>query len=776
MKNYYAKYYNEYLWLIREDNWVKDLQGIRESQLALGNGFLGSRAVLEEIPYDSKPGTYIAGLYDNVGSQVSELMNLPNPFNFKITAEGEKMGVATMDVIDHRRVLNLQQGLLIRRSVFQDTRGRKYDYQSMRFVSMHNKNIGLMQVIFTPLDDKAEITIETGIDTSIHNAGTATEGRKKHFKVRELGQFNNEGYLIVESFGKQHKVIFRSGFYYEINHKKIAAKDNVFSLKLKKNQTVIFTKMFYINAFSNEVDIEKIKTKTEKEFRKAFSTKFSTHLQNHTKQWTRLWDNAGILIWGAPEIEKNMRFNIYHMLICAPHDNGRSSIGAKALTSEGYRGHIFWDTEIFLLPFYLYVMPEAAKNILLYRYKRLDAAREIAKQNGYKGVMFPWESAGVGKDETPDRARDLDGKIIKIHTGSLEHHITADIAYAFYHYYNVVGDDKFFNEYGYEVMFETARFWASRVTYNKRKKVYEIKNVIGPDEFHEDVNNNAFTNMMAKWNLLTAYKLICSLKKKDSKCLKDITQKISLSKKEPLAWKNIASRMRISISKKQVIEQFDGYFKKKNIKIKSWDENFIPIITDKLTPRDYNKTQLIKQADVIMLLYLLSDAFNAKTKKANYEYYIDRTIHKSSLSLPVHASMAVELGDKNRSFRYFNAALHADLSNLHKNTHEGVHAACIGGTWQVLVNSFAGIRIYKEVLTINPSLPKMWHKIALKIHFRKNLIKLEISNEKIKLEFVPGNKKRKIKIRVFGILYQLYPGISVFSRSKYLKEKKEEYL
>lgn len=775
MKDYYKKYNSEYSWLIKAEGWVKDLQGVRESQLALGNGFLGSRAVLEELPYDAKPGTYIAGLYDNIGSQVSELVNLPNPFNFKITIDGEKSGVATMDVIEHKRALNLRYGLLTRHSIFKDTRDRKYDYQSLRFVSMQNKNIGVMQVIFTSLDAKVDISIETGLDTSVYNSGTATEGRKKHFRVKELGQLNNEGYLVVDTFGKKHTAIYRSGFYYKTKGKCVTAKDNVFDLRLGKGQTVTFTKIFYVNSMLKDQNLDKFKQVSEEEFRKAFNSNFPSLLRKHMNSWEKLWDVANISIWSAPEIEKNMRFNIYHMLISAPRDNGNSSIGAKALTSEGYRGHIFWDTEIFMLPFYLYTLPDAAKNILLYRYKRLDAARQIADENGYKGAMFPWESAGTGKDETPNRAKDLDGKIIKIHTGSHEHHITADIAFAFYHYYNVTHDEKFFKDYGYEVIIEAARFWASRVRYNKTKRKYEIKNVIGPDEFHEDVDNNAFTNMMAKWNLLTAHRLFYALKKSDAKCFNALVKKINLSGKEPPQWKNIAARIYFEVSKKQVIEQFSGYFKKRKIDIKRWDENSIPILTDKLTPRDYAKTQLVKQADVVMLLCLLSDAFSLQTKKVNYAYYVDRTVHKSSLSLPVYANLAVELDDRHRAYRFFNAALHADLSNLHGNTKEGIHAACVGGVWQVLINGFAGVRIYKELLAIEPRLPGMWRKLVFNIKFRKNLLKLEISNEKVKVELIPCDKKRKLKIRIFSTLHELHPGISVFKRSKRIKEKKQDY-
>jgi kojibiose phosphorylase len=754
MKDLYSRYNNKYSWLIKEEGWVKSLQGIREAQLALGNGYWGSRAVLEELPYEAKPGTYLAGVYDKVGSQVSELVNLPNPFNFKITADGEKLGVVTMDVLEHRRVLNLRSGLLSRRSIFQDSKKRKYDYQSLRFISMHDKNTGVLQVAFTPLEHRANISIETGIDTSVYNSGTATEGRKRHFRVKELGQFNKEGYLIVETFGKLHTVILRSGFYYRTKGKRIAAKDNIFQLKLEKNQTVIFTKIFCIDHIQQTENLNGFKKSSEKKFRKVFQTSPNTLLSKHIRAWEGLWEKAEVSIWGDPEVEKNFRFNIYHMLICAPCDGGNSSIGAKALTGEGYRGHIFWETEIFLFPFYLYILPDAAKNMLLYRYKRLSVAKENAENLGFRGAMFPWESAGLGIDETPDRAKDLDGKIIRIHTGRMEQHISADIAYAFYHYYNVSQDEKFMRDYGYEVIFETARFWASRVEYNKRKRKYEIKGVIGPDEFHNDVDNNAFTNMMAKWNLLTAYKLFGNLNS-DANFFRRFTRKLELSLKEARRWKNIAARISINMNKKQVIEQFDGYFKKSKVKISGWDENYLPVVSTKITPREYARTQLIKQADVVALLHLLSDVFNLKTKRINYEYYLERTMHKSSLSLPIYALVACDVGDRNRAYQFFHTALRTDVSNIHRTTADGVHAACIGGTWQVLLHGFSGVKIEKEILSIEPKLPVAWRKVLFSLNWRGNLLKLEIKNNKVQIQLYPKKKGSKIKVRVFGVVHEL---------------------
>ncbi|MFH1622544.1 MAG: glycosyl hydrolase family 65 protein [Candidatus Omnitrophota bacterium] len=763
MKDFYSKYNSSDSWLIKEKGWVRGLQATRESQLALGNGFVGSRGILEEIPYDCSPGTFISGIYDKIGSQVPELVNLPNPFNFKITANGENVGVIAMDVLLHKRLLNMRHGLLSRHTIYRDSKKKRYNYQSIRFVSMADKNIGVMQIVLTPLDADAKITIQTGIDISIHNAGVVTEGRKKHFKVKELAQFANEGYLAVDTFEKKYSVLFRSGFYYQIKSRKVFAEDNVFELALQKNQTIIFTKIFYIDCALSGDDFDKVKESSEKSFRKHFSSNFNTLIKNHINAWEKLWDSANVSIWGSSEVENNFRFNLYHMLICACDNNGLSSIGAKTLSGEGYRGHIFWDTEIFLMPFYIYTLPDTAKNLLLYRYKRLDKAREIAKKSGYKGAMFPWESADTGEETTPTWAKDLDGRVIKINTNKFEHHITADIAFAYYHYYLATGDEEFMKKFGYEVLFETARFWASRVEYNKRKRKYEINKVIGPDEFHEEVNNNAYTNMMAKWNLITAAKMFYKLNSQNLKVFKGLISRITLNEKEVRFWKRIAPHISINVNKDKVIEQFDGYFKKKFIRISEYDENSMPLFPKGIKLKDYGKTQLVKQADVLMLLYVLSDVFNIRTKKANYFYYIDRTMHKSSLSPSMHAFLALEVGDWGRAYQYFNASLHTDLADVHGNTDDGIHAACLGGTWQVVINGFCGIRIEKDILSVNPSIPKRLRKILCSLKWRGSVIKFEVTNTKLrvvaspnKLKYHPTKMNRaKLKIKIFGRLHEL---------------------
>ncbi|MDO9572900.1 MAG: hypothetical protein Q7J37_03355, partial [Candidatus Omnitrophota bacterium] len=668
MKNFYSRYIDDDLWLIQELEWARPLQNIRESQFALGNGYFGTRGTLEEITYDAIPGTYIAGVYDKMLSQVAELVNLPNAFNFRFTVKGEKLDIMAMDVLKHKRILNLKKGLLIRHTMYQNSRKARFDYKSLRFVSMDNKNIGAMQISITPLDGPCEIEINTGIDTSISNAGVLTEGRKKHFRVKELGQAQNAGYLAVETLEKKHAIIYWSGFYYETNGKKVFAGDNIFSLKLKKNQTITFTKIFYIKRFPCDNNLSQHKQETLKAFSKVFHAKFGDLIKNHVQAWKRLWKKADILIEGTANLQQNLRFNIYHMLICAHTDDGFSSIGARTLTGEGYRGHIFWDTEIYLMPFYLFNFPEVAKNMLLYRSKRLHVARQIAKKEGFRGAKFPWESADMGEEETPEWAKDIDGSIIKILTHKFEHHITSDVSYALYKYYVATDDEKFMRDFGYEIMFETAKFWASRAVFNKKTKKYEIKGVMGPDEFHLNVNNNAYTNIMAKWNLITAHRLFHKIKKDSPSLCLGLKEKLWLKEGEVKNWKKIAPLLSVNITHDRIIEQFDGYFRLKKVLVTETDENGIPIISPKLKTKHLDKTQLVKQADTLMLMYLLSGVYSLKTKLANYNFYIKRTLHKSSLSPSIHSIIACICSDLQRAYSFFNVSLRMDISNLYNNT------------------------------------------------------------------------------------------------------------
>jgi len=754
LKDFFAKYRSDDSWLIREDKWNQELQSSRESQFALGNGFIGSRGILEEVPFDSRPGTYIAGLYDRIGSQVPELVNLPNPINLKINKNGERIGAGTMDILEHKRALDMRHGLMMRHTVYQDSHKKRFDYQSLRFISMRNKHIIGMQVYITPLDEGATLTVENLLDLSVSNVGFLTEGNKRHFRIEEVSQFDTGEYLAVRTLGKNVLVAYGKSLIVEKNSSKRFAKEATTHIRLRKNQTVCLTNIFSIFK-AEDKDAARLKPIVKSFLKKSVRLGFDSILQEHIARWDKLWAVSDIKIKGAKYLEKSLRFNIYHLLICGREGNGESSIGAKTLSGEGYRGHVFWDAEIFILPFFIYNRPKVAKNMLLYRYNRLNKARHIAESHGYRGAMFPWESAGSGEETTPPWAKNFDGSLIHIRTHEMEHHITADIAYAVYQYYIATQDKNFMIRYGFEMIFETARFWASRFERNSKSGKYEIKNVIGPDEFHESVDNNAYTNCMARSNLLVGYGMYQKMKKLCPEDFYRLSKKINLKTSEVKEWKKIIPNVCFKIRKDGLIEQFDGYFKKRKVELKNLKNVPIQDIPKSIKVKDIGKTQLVKQADVVMLLYLFSDNFKKDTKKKNFYYYLRRTVHKSSLSAAVHAALATEIGDLKTAYRYFDIAANMDLSLIYGNTRDGMHAASLGVTWQALVHGFAGTRIANNDLSINPSLPKNWEEVSFCLKWRGHSLKIVARNNKVSVQFYSRRKKDRLKIRVFDAMRKI---------------------
>ena len=751
-------------WLIKETFWDRSEQGNRESRFTLGNGYICSRGILEEIPYDSQPGTYMAGLYDNAGSQVTEIVNLPNPVNFKIIAQGEKIDVVAMDVVKHSRILDMHKGLLKRRTVYSTARKEKFDYQSLRFFSLSNPHIGTMQIHFTPLDADADIIVETFLDTSMTNKGILSEGRKRHFEVNKFVNKRFINYLCVKTFQKKISVGYANHLQIQHEGRKYATSEKVMRLYVKKGDTVTFTKIFAIHS-SRDIGFKgRPEKRTMASLDKAVKSGFQKLLQQHIDAWHKKWESADIDIRPDINLQTALRFSIYHMLICGNPRDSRSSIPARTLSGEGYRGHIFWDTEIFMLPFFIYTQPEIARNLLYYRYRTLPTARRNARERGYKGALFSWESADTGKEETPEWHRDLDGRVVKIHTGELEHHIAGDVAYAVNHYYEVTKDEKFMLDAGLEILFETARFWASRATYNKARDLYSIKDIIGPDEFHTGINDNAFTNVLARWNLVKAIQLYREYEARNIGRFKKMAKRIKVRESEIKNWAKISNRIYVRVNRNEIIESFSGFFRRKYIPIRELDDNFMPLIPKRLSLRKIGRTQFVKQADTLMLFHLFPQNYPPSQRKKNFIYYDKRTLHKSSLSPSMHALTGWEAGVCDKAFFYFIVSLYGDLEDKHGNTEEGIHAASLGGNWQVVFHAFAGIRVLGGILAVNPSLPPDVNSMYLQTRYRGWLVKIKAGKSKVKILLVSGDGQM-LKISVYGKTRVLKKGkLSVFEK------------
>lgn len=751
----FKKTYPPENWLVHEEGWNRDLQKTRETQFTQGNGYFCCRGVLEEIPYDATPGTYINGLFDRTGAQITELVNCPNPINLRIDAYGEKLDVVAMDVVKHERVLDMRHGVLNRQTIFKTTHKKRILYQSRRFISMHDEHLGVMEIDVTPMDAAMTFNLQTTIDTSVSNKGVLTEGRKIHFQPHEVTTKNDIYYLAVRTF-EHEKLIAYAGLL-EICRKtrcRLVA-ERALKLRVKKGETLTIRKFFTLYT-SRRVKPHQLKKQTISALRKAHKTGLKRIYDEHCRAWEKKWRNANVEIEGDSGADQALRFNIYHLIIAGNDYNENVSIGARTLSGEGYRGHIFWDSELFIVPFFIYCFPWIARNQLMYRYKRLGAAKSIAAAKGFKGALFPWESADSGEECTPSWTKDFDGTIIRITTLEFEHHIVADIAFAIDHYFRATGDIQFLAKYGFEMLVETARFWASRVKYNRKRKRYEIDEAMGPDEFHEKVGNSAFTNVMARYNLQTASKWYYWGKGRGPKKLAGLARKFKLTEKEVKSWNDIASKIYIPHSgKKKLIEQFDGYFRLKDPRITRLDHNFMPVLPASVDYRTINKTQLIKQADVVMLLFLFPDSYSKEDKRRNYYYYERRCMHKSSLSPAIHSIVGLEVGDDDKALHYFAHAASTDLSDIHGNSDEGIHAASSGGTWQSVILGFAGMRIHEGEIEFTPHLPPNWKAMRFAIWYRGARLRVCITHSRTEILVEHPSPRGRVSATVYGERKQL---------------------
>jgi len=750
-------------WLIFQNEYNTEVNPRYETLFTLTNGYMGVRGTFEEGSEGERSGNFIAGIFDKSDAQVREIVNAQNWLRIKLYVEGEELSLDKCQLIEFKRILDMKKGILFRSMLIKDSKDRITRIEGYRFISRSDLHRSAIKLFVTPVNYSGVVGIESIIDGTVLNSADSPKHRVKHLKVADNSSLNKSGvYLETATIDDDIRIATGSAvrlYHYEDKEKNNIAKFKrflplgemsieYFEFDSTENKTVVIDK-FVITYTSRDVRKDLLKSTVEKELFAFAGEGIDKELQRHIEVYEELWSVADINIEGDEEADKALRFNIFHLMSSVNENDPLVSIAAKALHGEGYKGHVFWDTEIFMLPFFIYVYPQAARTLLMYRYNMLDAARKNAALNGYKGAQYPWESADTGEEETPKWGFDYKGNPVRIWTGDLEHHITADIAFAVWEYFRATEDIEFMLNYGAEIIFETARFWVSRCEYVKELDRYEINNVIGPDEFHEHVDNNAYTNYLAKWNIKKGLELINMLKEKYPEHYHAISNKICLTNEEMEKWKEVEEKIYIPYDKdKKLIEQFEGYFDKKDYVIDKFDENNMPIWPEGVDITKLGDTQLIKQADVVMLMLLLGEEFDEETKRINYEYYEKRTMHKSSLGPSMYAIMGLKVGDHKNAYQSFMRSANVDLVDNQGNTKEGLHAASAGGTWQVAVFGFGGMEIDKEgALNINSWLPEKWDKLSYKVFWKGNLIEVIVTKQEVTVKKLKGKGNIKVKVK-----------------------------
>jgi trehalose/maltose hydrolase-like predicted phosphorylase len=448
-------------------------------------------------------------------------------------------------------------------------------------------------------------------------------------------------------------------------------------------------------------------------------------IEAHEHSWAERWTCSDIKVDGDAQAQEALRFAIYHLNSAANPSDDHTSIGARALTGDSYLGHVFWDTEIYLLPFYTLTWPAAARALLMYRYHTLPGARKKAGGMGYRGALYAWESADTGEEATPARVIDPNGRVIDILCGIQEQHISADITYAVWQYWQATEDHEFLLEAGAEIVMETSRFWASRAKLEADGR-YHIRGVIGPDEYHENIDDNAFTNVMARWNIERGLELVGLMRERWPERFRVLSDKLHLSAEELELWRDVGDRITTGFDPKtSLLEQFSGYFDLEDIDLSQYEGRTAPM--DVILGRERTqKSQVLKQADVVALFVLLPELFDRDTQLANFRYYEPRCGHGSSLSCGFHALLAARLGDVELADRYFRKTAETDLGKMTDISVGGIRIAAQGALWQAAVLGFAGLILRADGLAFDPHLPKSWHGLSFRVQWRRRHVGVQI--------------------------------------------------
>ena len=760
-------------WIVKEERFDEQLLGKTESIMCLGNGYMGIRASTEERYLKETRNCFVAGTFNQSDkTEVTELPNVADIVQMEIILDGEYFSLVEGEIVHYEKCINLKTGELFRNIEWVSPKGKRYILKFSRFVSLDNLHLIGQRVRVLPMDGNVHLQVCTGIDGTMTNSGAG------HFEETQKRFYDNQYMQYVQTTTESRIVFLINAVvsaYLDNEKQESTAKIGMSRRKVFGNYDIMIPK-------NTQAKIEKISTihttrdcdyqampleayqeKTLQEIQKLGKCGYN-HLFNASKlQWEEYFTQAIEIDCENPMDQLSIRFSQYHLRIMTPFHDNRMNVGAKGLSGEGYKGHTFWDTELFILPYYTFQFPEIARNLIQYRYHGLEGARKKAMQNNYEGAQYMWESAWIEDGEVTPEYGDVDivtGKAQTIWTGKLEQHITADVIYGLWQYYQMSGDELFMEECGYEMIFETAQFWCSRLEDGEDGKLH-INNVIGPDEYKEHVDDNAFTNYMAYWNLSKAIEVYDKLEKEVKEQWENFNQKLQIEKNYPV-WKEKIQKIFLPKPRTDgVIAQDATYLTLQEIDLSKYKEqDFVLGIYKDYNAKQMNEIQVSKQADILIIFFLLENYFTQAVKVANWNYYEPKTLHDSSLSLSTHCILANDIGKSEVAYHLYEELCQTDLGAYMKSSDGGIHAASLGGIWEATIFGFCGVRLLEEELRIRPALPKGWHKISFRMKWRGVSLHIMIDTTTVEIE-VEGRYHDIEKIEINGEKYHLNQHLSV---------------
>lgn len=786
-------------WTLKFNDLNFSNERLREAIFTLGNGYFASRGAAEETHVDDfhYPGTYLAGGYNRLKSEVQQhviqnedLVNWPNWLCLSFCHPNENwFDLKEVKIISYLHELNIRDGELHRYVHFEDAKGRETELHCFRFVSMDNPHTAAIRWVIKPLNWNSKIKVRSWVDGSIKNLGVARYRNleNKHLNIVHKEWFD-EDYYTLESLTVNSQILMNQTIRTQAfkDHVKIPTINQQwedgesigieFDLDLKSHEEVSVEKVMTL--FTSK-DHASSQPRYEAKRLIQRQSDYAALFKRHSHQWERLWGLCDIELPDKIHESRLLRLHIFHLLQTVSLNSIDLDVGipARGLHGESYRGHIFWD-EIFILPFLNLRVPDLSRSLLMYRYRRLDEARVNARDSGFKGAMFPWQSGSNGEEESQlFHLNPVSGRWIPDAT-LYQRHINATILYNVWQFYQVTNDKDFLSLFGIEIALEVSRFWVSALKLNSQTGRYELHNVVGPDEFHTQypdnsaigINNNAYTNYMASWCIRKTIEMFLLLAEDRQK---EILNLLELTREELMLWQDISRKIYLPLREDGILNQFDGFDNLKELDREHYKKKYGDIQRiDRILEAEkdsVNRYKVNKQADVLMLYYLFSEneldqgykwlgyPFDSSDIQKNINYHLALSTNGSTLSRIVHA-WVLSRYDTEKSWEWFSRALETDIADLQGGTtSEGIHLGAMAGTVDLVQRCFTGIEIRDEILWIGPRMPHQLNKMRLLIHFRGLSLQLNISEEflqiKVKRSLAPAGK-----LGVYGEIYEFKEG------------------
>ncbi len=744
------RYFEVDPWSVMERGFDSSHGLVSESIFSLGNEYMGVRGYFEEgYGGEKHVGSYFNGFYEETPIyhparykgfvDISrDMTNTVDWLYIRILIDGEQLDLGTSTYEDYSRKLDFKTGILTRSFVWTTKTGKKLRISFERLLSMKVNYLACQHISLEPLNFTGELELISGMDFSIH-APYFKEGNCSYIhsdKIENiyaiLGETKRSGLRIYSSYRMECNDKLR-----EETIREEQFFGNRFHLMLQEGKATELNKIVINYAATKQDDKELVWDKGYELSQKYSTANYEQIKQDNLAYWTKIWDESDIVIEGDPENQQGIRFCIFQLHQTYRGSDDKLNIGAKGLSGEAYGGKAFWDTEAYCLQFYIFNNPEAAKKLLTYRYNLLDEARARAKELDCEGACYPIST--IDGIETCGAWQH----------SSLQIHVSGAIAFGIFNYDKICQDKEFLYSKGIEMLLEISRFYASRVQKNPLTGEYGYYGVMGVDEFHMMVNNNCFTNYLAKKALEFTLEVVEEMVNASVANRKQLLERLDFKEQELEHFREISTNMGLPRNEEGLYEQHDGFFSLPHIDLDSIPISEFPLYNHWSYDRIY-RTDMIKQADVLMMMFMYSNDFSKEEKRINYDYYEYRCIHESSLSPSVHSIIASEIGKQEDAFDFFHFATRLDLDNYNRNTNEGLHMTSIAAAWMNIVYGFGGLRSDGELLSFSPTIPPTWTSYSFSLIYHKIMIQVRVFEDEVVLSV---NRDESVELMLYDKKY-----------------------